>query len=96
MIAGALHWFTSDLRTGDNAALAAADRCGPVAGVFVLVPAILRRHAVAHRRVAFLSATLGALDDDLRARGSRLVVVEGDPAVELPRLAVRLGARLEW
>jgi len=94
MDAGALHWFTSDLRTGDNAALAEAGRAGPVAGVFVLNPAVLRRHAAAERRVAFMYATLHALDADLRGRGSRLVVVDGDPAVALPRLAARLGVRL--
>ena len=92
MTAGALHWFTSDLRTGDNAALAEAGRAGPVAGVFVLNPAVLRRHAAAPRRLAFMYATLHALDADLRGRGSRLVVVEGEPAVALPRLAARLGA----
>ena len=37
---------------------------------------------------------LRALDADLAPRGSRLLVIEGDPAVELPRLAARLGARL--
>ncbi len=94
MAGGALHWFTSDLRTGDNPALAGADRSGPVAGVFVLNPAVLRRHATAPRRRAFMYATLHALDAELRARGSRLVVVEGDPAAVLPRLAAGLGARL--
>lgn len=85
-----LHWFTSDLRLGDNPALAAAD--GAVAGVFVLVPAVLARHAGAPRRLAFLYATLQALDAALREHGTRLVVLEGDPADVLPPLAARLGA----
>ncbi|MCW5889026.1 MAG: deoxyribodipyrimidine photo-lyase [bacterium] len=85
-----LHWFTSDLRLDDNPALAAA--AGAVAGAFVLVPAVLARHAAARRRIAFLHATLRALDAALRARGTRLVVLEGDPAAVLPPLAARLGA----
>ena len=94
MIAAALHWFTSDLRLHDNAPLAEAGRSGPVAGVFVLNPALLARHARATRRIAFMYACLGALDAGLRALGSRLLVVEGAPAVELPRLAAALGARV--
>src|SRR5262249_58060967 len=39
-------------------------------------------------------ACLGALDAGLRALGSRLLVVEGAPAIELPRLAAALGARV--
>ena len=90
----AIHWFTSDLRVEDNAALAEAGRAGPVAGVFVLDPALLRRHTGAARRIAFMYACLRALDAALHTHGSRLVVIEGEPAVELPRLASKLGARL--
>jgi len=94
VIAAALHWFTSDLRLHDNAALAEAGHSGPVVGVFVLNPALLARHARATRRIAFMYACLGALDAGLRALGSRLLVVEGAPAIELPRLAAALGARV--
>jgi deoxyribodipyrimidine photolyase len=90
----AIHWFTSDFRVEDNTALAEAGRAGPVAGVFVLNPALLSRHAGAARRIAFMYACLHALDAVLRTQGSRHVVVEGDPAVELPRLVSKLGARL--
>jgi deoxyribodipyrimidine photolyase len=45
----AIHWFTSDLRLDDNPALAEAGRAGPVAGVFVVNPALLARHAGAPR-----------------------------------------------
>jgi deoxyribodipyrimidine photolyase len=41
VVAAALHWFTSDLRLHDNAALAEAGRAGPVAAVFVLNPVLL-------------------------------------------------------
>ncbi len=90
--ATAIHWFTSDLRLQDNPALPPDQ--GPVAGVFVLDPALLRRHREAERRLAFMAATLAALDDALRAKGSRLIVLEGAAVDELPRLAARLGARL--
>src|SRR5262249_44647516 len=84
-------WFTSDLRVHDNAALAESGRAGAVAGVFVLNPAILERHARAPRRIAFMYASLQALDAGLRALGSRLVVVEGDPVAELPGRAATGG-----
>src|SRR6185503_1132598 len=91
---GALHWFTSDLRIHDNRALAGAAARGPVAGVFVLDPASLRRAAEAPRRVAFMRACLASLADTLAEQGSRLIVLEGDPVEEVPRLAARLGAPL--
>jgi len=91
--AARLHWFTSDLRLADNAALA-ADPSEPVAVVFVRDPDSVRRAASAPRRVAFLHACLAALDEALAKRGSRLVVVDGDPAAVLPPLAARLGARV--
>jgi deoxyribodipyrimidine photo-lyase len=88
----AVHWFTSDLRLRDNPALALAARSGPVVGVFVRDPAILARHGEARRRIGFMYACLAALDRDLAARGSRLVVLEGRAVDALPRLAARLGA----
>jgi deoxyribodipyrimidine photo-lyase len=88
----AVHWFTSDLRLRDNPALALAARHGPVAAVFVRDPALLARHAAARRRIAFMDACLVALDADLAARGSRLVVLDGRAVDELPRIAARLGA----
>jgi deoxyribodipyrimidine photo-lyase len=90
----ALHWFTTDLRVDDNPALAAGGEAGAVLGVYVLDPSVLRRHAAATRRLAFMAATLQALDARLRERRSRLVVLEGRAAEELPRLAGRFGARV--
>jgi deoxyribodipyrimidine photo-lyase len=90
----AIHWFTSDLRLDDNPALNAGAEAGPVAGVYVLDPVVLRRHADATRRRAFMAATLQALDARIRECGSRLIVLEGRAVEELPHLAARLGARL--
>jgi len=64
-----------------------------VAGIFVRIPAAVRRSAAAPRRLAFLDGCLASLDASLRERGSRLLVVEGEPADVLPRLAATLEAK---
>ncbi len=84
-------WFRRDLRLADNAALHAAARRGPVLATFVLDPVLLGRSGGPRR--AYLAGCLAALDADLRARGAGLELVAGDPAVELPALAARTGAR---
>ncbi len=63
-----------------------------VVPVFVLDPALLSAPDVAAKRVAFLYGGLRALDDDLRARGSRLIIRRGEPAAELARLVAETGA----
>jgi deoxyribodipyrimidine photo-lyase len=85
-----LHWFTSDLRLTDNPALA-ADGHEEIAGVFVLDPASLHRARGAPRRVAYMKACLAEVDRALAMRGSRLLVCEGVPETELPRVARALG-----
>ena len=75
------------MRLTDNqaltAALAHADRVVPV---FVLDPTLLNSSYVGPKRVAFLLGGLRRLDEDLRARGSRLVVRRGNPRDELTAL----------
>jgi len=44
----------------------------------------------------WLDKSLKALDADLRARGSRLILRRGDPSVILPALAEDLGAEVVW
>jgi deoxyribodipyrimidine photo-lyase len=86
-------WMRRDLRLADNQALAAAlTGADVVAPVFVLDPVLLDAPDVSDKRVAFLFGGLRALDTDLRARGSRLIVRRGDPAGELARLAAETGA----
>jgi len=92
----AIWWARRDLRLADNqalaAALAGAERLIPV---FCLDPAILSSDIVgdaAKGRVAFLFDGLRRLDADLRARGSRLIVRQGDPVEELARLVAESGA----
>ena len=83
-----IHWFRSDLRVEDNAALAAACRRGKaLLPVFVLDDALLRRHGEAHPRLRFLNACLRDLAGALDAAGSRLVFLEGPPHRSLPAFA---------
>jgi len=86
-MSGALVWLREDLRLADNPALRAAiDHGGPVTVVVVLdedSPGI-RPLGAASRW--WLHHSLGALDADLRARGSRLVLRRGSAAEVVPRL----------
>lgn len=90
----AIWWVRRDLRLEDNQALAAALEAGGGATlpVFVLDPRLLHSPAVGERRTAFLYEGLAALDGELRARGSRLLLRRGDPAAVLPALAAEVGA----
>ncbi|UCC63218.1 MAG: deoxyribodipyrimidine photo-lyase, partial [Anaerolineae bacterium] len=89
----ALWWIRRDLRLTDNQALAAAlahaDRVIPV---FVLDPTLLDSPYVGPKRVAFLLGGLRRLDEDLGARGSRLIVRRGDPQDQLTALLKQCGA----
>ena len=88
-----LWWLRRDLRLADNDALAAALAGGRrVVPVFVLDPALLDGPASSPRRTAFLLGGLRALDADLRARGSRLVLRRGRPSEALTQLVAETGA----
>ena len=88
-----LFWHRRDLRLADNRGLAAAAAATPaVTGVFVLDPAILSDTSMAPARLWFLSESLRELQQAWQQAGSRLVVLSGDPAELLPRLAAGLGA----
>ncbi|WP_372478869.1 deoxyribodipyrimidine photo-lyase [Halomicrobium sp. HM KBTZ05] len=85
-----IHWHRRDLRTTDNAGLAAATADSPVVPVFVFDDAVLD-HA-APPRVAFMLDALDSLRAQYRDRGSDLVIARGDPTAEIPRLAEAFGA----
>lgn len=89
-----IHWFRRDLRLQDNTALSAAirDSGGAVIPTFVLDDQLLRGTDVAPARVQFMLDCLRELDANLRRRGSQLIVLRGDPATELARLAQITGA----
>ncbi len=89
----AIWWVRRDQRLHDNDALRTAlANCDTVVPVFVLDPALLTASDVSSRRVAFMFGGLAALDADLRARGSRLIVRRGAPLDELARLVAETGA----
>ena len=82
-------WFRRDLRLGDNPALLAArdTAADGVLPLFVLDDAL--RGPSGAPRLAFLYRCLRELDDAL---GGRLVVVRGNPANVLPRIAREIDA----
>lgn len=90
----AIVWLRRDLRLHDHpplvTALAVHDRVVPA---FVFDPALLRGRFASGPRTAFLLDSLHELREALRARGSGLVVREGPPERELPRLAADTGAQ---
>jgi len=85
-----LFWHRRDLRTRDNAGLAAAARTDTVVPVFVLDSDLLA--TVGPRQRTFFLRGVDALRDRYRDLGSDLVVRAGDPAEVLPALAEEYGA----
>lgn len=100
---GALVWFRRDLRTDDHAALsralAAAERvwCVFVFDTTILDPLSQRKRAGQaertpwDRRLDFILASLKEVDASLRKHSGGLIVLHGDPAECVPRLAEQLG-----
>jgi deoxyribodipyrimidine photo-lyase len=90
MTSTALMWHRSDLRVHDLPALCDALAAhGRVVPCFVLDDALLGRSPA---RDAFLAGCLAALHEELRARGSGLVVRRGRPETVLVELARETGA----
>ena len=84
----AVVWFRRDLRVADQPTfLAAADAADRALALFVLDPALLRPSGAARKN--FLYGCLRELDDAL---GGKLLVVKGDPADVVPRVAKAVGA----
>ena len=90
-----LHWHRRDLRVEDNRALAEASADDRVLSVFVFDSDVLA-HAAPPRVAAMLDA-LESLREAYRDLGGDLLVVEGDPREELPRIADEYGAEaVHW
>ena len=89
-----LLWCRRDLRVADHAALYHALKSGRrVHCVFVFDTAFLAGLPRRDRRVEFIHGAVLALDAQLRALGGPgcgLLVVHGDAAQELPRVAAAL------
>jgi deoxyribodipyrimidine photo-lyase len=89
----AIWWVRRDLRLNDNQALhAALAHEGGIVPVFIIDRKLINSSYVGDKRLAFLYAGLQRLDEDLRAKGNRLVVRSGSPANELSRLLDESGA----
>src|SRR5438270_11759888 len=91
-MARAIFAFSRDLRLSDHAGLAAAARHGDVVPVLVVDPVSAARLRRSSRRAAYYCAAVAALDADLRARGSSLIVRRGNPGQALRGLARAAGA----
>ena len=84
----AVVWFRRDLRVADQPTfLAAADAADRALALFVLDPALLGPSGGARKN--FLYGCLRELDSAL---GGKLLVVNGDPADVVPRVAKAVGA----
>ncbi|GAY12824.1 deoxyribodipyrimidine photo-lyase [Pseudonocardia sp. N23] len=89
MGADSVVWFRRDLRVRDQPIFLAAADTGPAAlALFVLDPALLDPSGPARR--TFMYGCLRSLGEAL---GGRLLVVRGDPADVVPRVAAAVGAR---
>ena len=94
----ALVWFRRDLRLSDNPALQAALDAGHVpVPVYIHAPDEEAPWAPGAASRAWLRRSLAALDADLRARGSRLVIRRGDSLAEIEKLIAETRAEaLHW
>ena len=93
MSGAALVWFRQDLRLADNPALdAAAKRNQPVITVYIWSPDEEAGWAPGAASRWWLHQSLASLDVDLRKRGSRLLLMQGDAASVLRKLAKDTGA----
>ena len=94
MVHPVLVWFRRDLRLADQPALVAAIASGaPVIPVYVLDDETPRHRCMGGASRWWLHGSLAALDADLRARGSRLVLRRGRADAVLAALAEEVGAR---
>jgi len=87
-------WIRRDLRLQDNPALAAAlDGAQQLIPLFILEPEMLAK--AAPKRRDFLLNTLADLDEQLRQRGSGLILRQGPAEKALPALVTELdGAQI--
>ncbi|MFZ2997185.1 cryptochrome/photolyase family protein [Sphingobium sp.] len=88
-----LLWFRQDLRLSDQAALAAAIEDGPVIPVYILDDETPRQWVMGGASRWWLHHSLTALDESLRAKGSRLILRRGNCADVLAELAKENGAK---
>lgn len=73
-------WIRRDLRLFDNPALTdAVNNADQVIPLFILDTAIMESDITGLKRKAFLLSGLARLDEDLKTRGGKLIIRQGDP-----------------
>ena len=87
-----LLWLRRDLRLRDHPALIAAAKAETLTVAFCFDEQLLGGRHRSGPRTQFLLESLADMSEELERRGSRLFVVDGDPATELRRLVDRVGA----
>lgn len=93
MSAPVILWFRRDLRLADQPALAAAVASGaPVIPVYILDDDTPKHRKMGAASRWWLHHSLTALDADLRALGSRLILRSGKSDEILSALATKTGA----
>ncbi|HEY1654451.1 MAG TPA: FAD-binding domain-containing protein [Candidatus Tumulicola sp.] len=85
--------FTHDLRLDDHAGIAAAAADGAIVALLVVDAALEARLRRSPKRAAAYCAATAALDEELRAHGSPLVVRRGPAAAAVIDVARTTGAR---
>ena len=87
-------WLRRDLRLNDNVALCSAtNHSKEVVLVFVFDINILGKlKNKKDRRITFIHQSLLELDQELRKKGSGLVILQGDPKIEIPEFSKRIKA----
>jgi deoxyribodipyrimidine photo-lyase len=89
----AVVWFRRDLRLHDHPALhRAVETFDRVVPLYVLDDRLLGGRWASANRAWFLGRALESLDDELRARGSALSIVRGDPRAIVAAFAREIGA----
>ncbi len=89
-----LFWHRRDLRISDSIGLAAArQESRKIVGLFCLDPHILNRNDIAPARVTYMVGCLQELEQNYRQVGSQLLIVQGEPSIVIPKLAVALKAK---
>lgn len=89
----ALFWHRRDLRIHDNAGLyKALEQSSKVIPVFIFDRTILDLLPKNDQRVLFIHQELNKMKQAYRSLGSDMVVLHGDPKVEIPNLARKYNA----
>lgn len=87
MKSSVLFWFRKGLRLHDNPALVAAlEGAAALYPVFCIEPNCIEPGRVGVNRARFLLESLADLDASLHTLDSRLIVLRGDPRLELERM----------